>query len=172
MGRTITQQFPFAGGLDQKQSPHYLDPSARLATVINGNFSKANQVDKRLGIGFTGQSGAAANGRLASWSKADLVALSTAGAINIDAADFTNTGTAVTNLGPLPPASVVRRPIPMAGNAFDILPVVGDLPFNSTTLRVCAYAGPLNPLNLTQYTVFATVYDINTRQVVLPPTQT
>jgi hypothetical protein len=163
MGQLVTLQLPFAGGLDQKTSAHYLDPNARLATIVNGNFTKINVIDKRLGIGLTATlpagTYAPAVARLASWSKGDVDVLSQNGLYAVEAAS----GASV-NVGPLPPAQTVRRPIPLSANAINLLPVVGDLPTSTTTLRVVVYTGPGT-------TVYALVYDINTQQIVCPATQ-
>lgn len=163
MGQLVTLQLPFAGGLDQKTSAHYLDPNARLATIVNGNFTKINVVDKRLGIGLTATlpSGtyAPAVARLASWSKGDVDVLSQNGLYAVEAAS----GSSV-NVGPLPPAQTVRRPIAFCANAINLLPVVGDLPTSTTTLRVVVYTG-------TGTSVYALVYDVNTQQIVCPVTE-
>ena len=168
MGQTVTLQIPFGGGLNEKLSPHYQDPNAQLASVTNGNYVKANVVDKRLGIGLTGQLPASTFpnpvARLAAWSKGDVNVLSQNGLYAVEAA----TGSMV-NVGPLPPAQTVRRPIPLSANAVNLLPVIGDLPTATTTLRIVVYTGA--PIALTGgNAVYALVYDINTQQIVKPPT--
>jgi hypothetical protein len=158
--RTVTLQLPFLGGLDQKTSPHYLDPTARLALVQDGNFTKQGVVDKRLGMGLLANLPNLASGRLTSWSKADLCSLSGHGVDTIE------TATALAqNLGPLPPAKVIRRPIVTTPS--QIPPVLGDIAYNGTVLRVAVYQGPPSSGNSTLY---ATVWDAKTQLVVLAPT--
>jgi hypothetical protein len=163
VGQTVVVQIPFAGGLNEKLSAHYQDPNAQLASVVNGNFVKANAVDKRLGMGLTTTLPAPtiANpvARVASWSKGDVDVLTQNGLYAVEAAS----GTSVA-VGPLPPAQTIRRPIPISANAIDLLPVVGDLPTATTTLRVVVYTG-------SGCSVYALVYDTNTQQIVCPPTR-
>ena len=158
---STTLQLPFLGGLDQKTSQHYLDPSQRLATVQDGNFAKLGAVDKRLGMGLLSNQPTLANGRLTSWSKGDICALASAGVYTVEP-----TTTLAQKLGPLPPAKVIRRPIVTTPS--QVPPTLGDIPYNGTTFRVAVYQGPPNGSGFS--TLYATVWDAKTQLIVLAPT--
>jgi|HubBroStandDraft_1064217.scaffolds.fasta_scaffold00294_29 hypothetical protein len=161
MGETVTLQFPFAGGLDQKTSAHYLDPSSRLASVVNGNFMRQGVVDKRFGMAHVAAS-SAVSGKLASWSRGDIVALSQAGLVSIDS----TTGEQAA-LGQLPPARTTRRPLPSVAQQ-GLPPCICDVPNGSATLRVVASTGSSSISAVG--TLVVSVYDTATQAVVLPPT--
>lgn len=164
MGETKVLELPVMGGLDQKTAQEYLDPTQRLATVTNGNFTKIGLVDKRLGItnlpsGVTaGPLSAPTSGtRLTSWSRSSLTMMSAAnGLYNYAPAEQGYTG-----ISPLPPARVVRRPI--VTNPTPLNPTICDVPYNAGTLRLAVYPDQ-------EFNVWATVIDANTQDVVLEPT--
>jgi hypothetical protein len=178
MGATTVLQLPLLGGLDEKTARHYLDPSARLSSVTDGNYVKVGAVDKRLGIGHLvgGNIGPSplpelTDGvRLASWTKSELTAMGPAGLYAYSAAEGGLAG-----IGPLPPCKVVRRPIATAppefagtfGNTGAITPNLVDFPFGGSTLRLAAYQGPVSASGFS--TIYATVWDANTGDVILAP---
>lgn len=175
MGETITKEIPFTGGYDQKTAVEYLDPSARLVTIQNGNYVKAGVVDKRLGLkhiptslvpgGPSGMGGLTAGTRVTAWSRSSVAAMSAASGLYA----LSPAENGVTAVGQLPNVRPVRRPIvaapPPTGN--DGVPpgMLCDFPFGNSTLRIGVQVGSgTNP------TFYATVWDANTGDPILPPT--
>ena len=156
-------QFPFAGGLDEKTAEQYLDPGTRLASVVNGNFTKVGAVDKRAGMGWLGNNTTPSSPilspttgqRLVSWSRSDLTVIGS-GAL------YQRTGCGLEGVSDLPPCYALRRSVAIAP-AY-IPPVVCDgLDFAGNPLRAVAYTDPKG-------LAYLTVLD-GSGGMVLPATQ-
>jgi hypothetical protein len=169
MGQTITLQLPFTGGLDQKTSRFYLDPSARLATVIDGNFVKQGAIDKRSGIGFVATSQAGGQ-RISSWSKAGLAMVSGGQLYGYSAAS------GMRAIGNVPTPRVIRRPMQTVPNEFASVYTLStsqnanicDVPMGTALIRVAVYQGTVSTSGNSQ--IFAVVWDANTNTILHQPT--
>lgn len=136
--------FPFAGGLDQKVAAEYLDPSAQLADIVNGNFVKINAVDKRTGISCLGNVMADPRGAFASptagqnivsWSKSSLTVM---GSETLYTASSTAAGgTTLTGVSPLPPCYATRTPISISTSLGP--PILCDAIYEGEPLRVIVF---------------------------------
>ena len=152
MGETTTIRVPFAQGLGQQTAQEWQDPTATAASAVNGNFTKAGAVDKRLGMEFVGESFLATQGspwmaematgvQALTWSKcamgaAGLDANGLAGAYSVLDDQGGNLG-----IGPLPPCSVLRRGLPAATTASSVntTPTIVDVPDGAGIKRFAFY---------------------------------
>ena len=165
MGAKTFLQFPFVGGLDQKTDPAYLDPNARLASVVNGNFLKVNAVDKRMGMANLSNAVVAPGAlpspttgqRVCSWTRSNLTVM---GSSNLYT--FSQAEGELAAVSKLPTPYSLRRPVNV-GATF-VPPVVVDMPYNGRTLRIAISQDAT-------FNVDATVYDADSGDVFLEPTQ-
>jgi hypothetical protein len=158
---TETIQLPLTGGIDQKTSQHYLDPTQRLRLVTNGLPYKTGTIRKRVGMARASASTVASAARLSGWSKGDLTAFGTAGNV------VEVIGSEIVASGNIPQPQAVRRPIVTTPTTTP--PILCDFVGpTGTTWRMALYAGPNTAAN--HGTVYATVYDATTRTVLVPPT--
>lgn len=168
MGKTSVVQYPFAGGIDQKTASQYLDPNARLYSVVNGNYTKIGKVDKRAGIGWLNNavlppaSGTIvqAGEHITSWNRSDVTVIG-ASELYFYSPDYNG----VTQVSPLPPVYPVRRPV----NTFQqgATPQIVDFTYNGANFRI---ALSLQTVQGTGILLWATVYNSDTGDVVLEPT--
>jgi hypothetical protein len=164
MGEVSVLNLPFVGGVDEKTSKEWNDPSKQQATIVNGNFEKVGSISKRLGIQHL--SNAAVPGsaisaissgvRCVGWSRSSLSLCSEGGFYQYAEAEGGLVG--VSNL---PDVYCVRRPIITAPTRTNT--VLCDLPYNGTTLRIAIYWD-------VAFNLKATVYDAVSGDVVLEPT--
>lgn len=154
MGEITTLRIPFAQGLGQQTAQEWQDPNATAGSVINGNFTKAGAVDKRLGMAFAGglatflqSQGSPWVGGMTqgvqglTWSKCAF------GAAGLDANGLAaaysvlDNGSGYLGLGPLPPPSVLRRGVPAATTASNVgtTPTIVDVPDGNDVRRLAFY---------------------------------
>lgn len=121
--KTQIIDLPLAGGLRQKQSPEWLDPTSGQTAITNGNFTYQGSISKRLGAKFVannmlgaGNSPAISNPstglRATSWSQGQMAMAATDAA---SAGLYTaqpGLDTVYNGIGPLPNCRTVRRGLP------------------------------------------------------------
>ena len=165
MGEKKFIQFPFTGGLAQKTEQAYLDPSAKLLNITNGNYTKVGAIDKRYGMESLSNNVIPPNElptptqgqRIVSWNRSDLTVMGSSGLYTWSAAESKLAG--VSNL---PPCYPLRRPISVASG--NIPPQVFDIPYNGRTLRI-ATSYDLS------FNLYGSVYDADTGDIILDPTE-
>lgn len=135
MAEPTLLQFPFAGGVNEKIAAEYLDPTQQLASVVNGNFTKNGQIDKRLGIKALCTSTISPSGYITgtgisvgTWSRSHVAAAVLGQLYTVSSGGVANA------VGPLPNVYSVRRPITNAPS--DVNPTLVDVPYNGKTRRV------------------------------------
>jgi hypothetical protein len=166
MGQTQVLHLPFMGGLDEKTSLFYLDPSSKLATITNGNFTKVGSIQKRLGLEFLT---AGVVGKVNSWSKSSIVSLSTSGV-----SDINDSQTQFPSLGNLSPIKSVRRPITTTppefsatfGDSNNISPNICDFPVGDDLYRLIAFPSTNSPSGMATFDV--TVISANSGDIIYP----
>ena len=164
MGEVSVLNLPFVGGVDEKTSKEWNDPSKQQATIVNGNFEKVGSISKRLGIRHVPNTAVAGSiisaissgVRCVGWSRSSLSVCSEGGFYQ-----YTEAEGGLVGVASLPAVYCVRRPIITAPTRTNT--VLVDMPYNGTVLRAAVYWD-------TAYSLKATVYDAESGDVVLEPT--
>lgn len=174
---------PFGGGLDEKTAAQWLDPEARVAAAVDGNYTHERVIEKRRGMGAVFQHGAAGGfgegGRVVSTSRCgDIVALTPTGFAAYVASAAT-TSPLMGAAGFVPAVQVTRRPIVTVGSSavgsapsvpqVTEPPVLCDVPVANGTIRLAVYAGPATSGG--NGTLYATAYDVSSNATIVPPTR-
>lgn len=165
MAETIVVHVPFVGGLDEKSAKEWDDPSKEQNAIVNGDFVKTGTISKRLGIQHLPNTAVAGSAiaaissgvRCAGWSRSSLAVMSQSGLYQ-----YSSSQAGLVGVANLPNVACVRRPIVTSPTRTrtDLL----DVPVTGGLLRIGVYWD-------TSFNLMATVYDANTGDVVLEPTQ-
>jgi hypothetical protein len=171
VGETTVLHLPFAGGIDEKIAKEYLDASSRQASILNGDFVKVGVIDKRTGMAHLptalvsgGNLPDLASGtRVIGWSRSSLSILCSTGLyqyVRAPVGGATNGG--VVGTANLPNVVALRRHITTGDQGSP--PVLCDLNYSGQLLRICIFWD-------SSFNVMASVYDVESGNVILEPIQ-
>jgi hypothetical protein len=125
MGQTTTIPLPFDQGLSQQEAVEWLDSGASGSGILNGNFTKALAVDKRLGMSLVAKASSSYVGgpttsltsgiRTASWSRCAFAVMGIGSFGDAGLYSTIDNTNLYQSVGPLSSCRTVRRAIPATG---------------------------------------------------------